>query len=144
MTGKQREQGKRDNLDRLGQRIVRAAADNQAEAERAAASPFLYTRLRARINEERTRREERERWRALFSVVWRAVPAMALVALFAILLFLSSTLTRSLGGYPDEALFGERDAGVERVVFAADRQPPASDDDVLATILNEEERGASR
>ncbi|MCA1556933.1 MAG: hypothetical protein LC731_00135 [Acidobacteria bacterium] len=143
MTGKKREQGTSDNLDRLGQRIVRAAADNDEVGERAAASPFLYTRLRATINAERSGREERERWRALFGVVWRAVPAMALVTLFAVILFLSYSVTRSLGGYVDEALLGERDAGVERVVFATDRQPLSSDD-VLATILNDEERGASR
>jgi hypothetical protein len=143
MTGKKIEQGTSDNLDRLGQSIIRAAADNQMEAEQAAASPFLYTRVRARINSERLRREEGERWRALFGVVWRAVPAMALVALFAVVLFLSSSVTRSLGGYTDDVLLGERDAEVERVVFATDRQPLSSDD-VLATILNDEERGASR
>jgi hypothetical protein len=69
-----------------------------------------------------------------------------MVALLAFVLFLSASFTRSTGGgsYSDEALLGERDAvGVERVVFAGDRQPLSSDD-VLATILNDEERGNLR
>ena len=143
MTGKKREQDSLERLDRVGRKIVRAAADNRLEAEAAASSPFLYTRLRARIKSDRERSEEGERWRTLFGVVWRAVPAMALVAIFAFVLFLSTTFTRTAGSYSDEALLGERDAGVERVVFAVDPQPLSSDD-VLATILNEDERGASR
>ncbi|HKS29468.1 MAG TPA: hypothetical protein VJS44_16680 [Pyrinomonadaceae bacterium] len=132
-----------ERLDRLGSKLVRAAARNEETGEAVASSSFLYTRLRARINSESARREERERWRALFGVVWRAVPAMALVALLAFVLFLSAAFTRSVESYSAEALFGERDAGVERVVFATDRQPLSSDD-VLATILNDEERGNLR
>jgi hypothetical protein len=143
MTGKKRAHGTNENLDRLGHKIIRAAADNEQNGEAAASSPFLYTRLRARIDAERARREEGETWRALFGVIWRAVPAMALVTIFAVLLFLSSGVTRNLAGYIDEALLGERDAGVERVVFASDRQALSSDD-VLATILDDEERGNSR
>lgn len=143
MTSKKPEHSTSDNLDRFGHKIIRASAANDMEAEQAASSAFLYTRVRARINAELVRREEGERWRALFGVVWRAVPAMALVAIFAVVLFLSSGVTRTIVGYSDEALLDERDAGVERVVFATDRQPLSSDD-VLATILNDEERGASR
>lgn len=143
MTGKKREHSTSDNLDRLGRKIIRVSADNKQEADEAATSAFLYTRVRARINAERARRDEGERWRAIFGVIWRAVPAMALVAILAVVLFLSSGVTRTIGSYSDEALLDERDAGVERVVFATDRQALTSDD-VLATILNDEERGASR
>lgn len=144
MYGHNKEHGANDRLDRLGQKLVRAAADNEQVGEEAASSSFLYTRLRARINEERVRREEGARWRAFFGVVWRAVPAMALVTLLAFALFLSATFTRSVGlSYSVEAFLDERDAGVERVVFAGDRQPLSSDD-VLATILNDEERGNLR
>jgi hypothetical protein len=142
MTDIKRAHGESERLDRLGRKIIRASADNQQALEEAAASPFLYGRLRARINAERVHREEGERWRAIFGVLWRAVPAMALVAVFAVILFLSAGPTRT-GGYSEEALLAAGDAGVERVVFAGDRQPLSSDD-ILATILNDEERGASR
>jgi hypothetical protein len=63
---------------------VRASATaGEAEAERVAASPFLYARLRTRISAEEERRAGGETWLALLGVVWRSVPAMALVALFA-------------------------------------------------------------
>jgi hypothetical protein len=133
-----------ERLDRIGRKIIRASAENeQALEEASSSSPFLYGRLRARINGERARREEGERWRALFGVLWRAVPAMALVAVFAVLLFLSAVSTRTVGGYSEEALLAAGDAGVERVVFTGDRQQLSSDD-ILATILNDEERGSSR
>lgn len=141
MNAKKRDQSTSERLDNLGRAFVRASAQNEREAEAAASSPFLYARLRARISAERARREEGERWRAIFGVIWRAVPAMALVAIFAVALFFSTNFS-TVSGYSEDALFVERDAGVERVVFA-DRQPLSSDD-VLATILNEEERGASR
>ena len=131
-------------LDRLGRRLVRASASSDAEAEAVAASPFLYTRLRARIAAERERLEEGERWLAMLGVVWRAVPAMALVALFAfgMFWFANPSVTPSPAGYIDEAVLGAREAGIERVVFA-DRQSLSSDE-VLASILNAEEREVSR
>lgn len=143
MIGKKRDRGSLERLDRLQREIVRASALNEQEAETVAASPFLYARLRARINAERVKREEGEHALAFLGVVWRTVPAMALVAVFAFVLFWSTTSgTRSTLGLSDEALLGARDAGIERVVFA-DRQPLSSDE-VLATILNGEEREAVR
>ena len=143
MVSKKLERSSDEQLDRLGLKIVRAAAMNEREAEAAASSPFLYARLRSRIASERERRKEGERWFALLDVVWRAVPAMALVAVFALALFLSvSPGMRTQVGFIDEALIDARDAGIERVVFI-DRQPLSSDE-VLATILNGEEREASR
>jgi hypothetical protein len=133
-----------ERLDAIGRAIVRASASNETEAEAVAAAPFLYARLRARLAAERERREEREGWLALLGVVWRAVPAMALVAVVAFFLFLSaSSGTRAVAaGFSDEALLDARDAGVEHVVFADTRA--MSSDDVLATILNDDEREAPK
>jgi hypothetical protein len=140
---KKRDRRSDEQLDRAGRRIVRASAMNEREALAVASSPFLYARLRSRINAERDRREEGERFVALLGIVWRTVPAMALVAAFAFALFLSaSRSTHAPGGFSDEMLLGARDAGVEHVVFA-DRQALSSDE-VLATILNGEEREATR
>ncbi len=132
-----------ERLTRLGVEVVRASALNEAEAEAVAASPFLYTRLRARIASERLRREEAEGWFAVFGVFRRAVPAMALLAVFAFALFWTASLgTLSAADFSDSALFGERAAGIEHVVFA-DRNPLSSDE-VLASILNDDEREATR
>ena len=143
MIGKNRNREAGERLDRVGREVVRAASANEAEGEAAASSPFLYARLRSRIAAEQKRREEGERWRALVGVVWRSAPAMALVAALAFVLFWSATLpARAPSAFIDEALMDARDAGVERVVFA-DRRA-LSNDEVLATILNEDEREASR
>jgi hypothetical protein len=146
MVTKKKDRELDERLDRVGREIVRASALNEADAERVASSPFLYTRLRSRIAEERKRREEGESWLAMLAVVWRSVPAMALVAIFAFVLFLSAgtnTSTTTTGSFTDEALLGERDAGVEQVVFADSKQPISSDE-VLTSILYEDEQGASR
>lgn len=141
MVGKKRTPEMDERLDLIGREILRASAQNETEAE-AAASPFLYTRIRARIDAERTQRGEGEGWLSMLKVAWRAVPAMALVAIMAVVLFLSAG-SNSLDGFNEEALLDSREAGFEQVVFA-DNQIASSDDEVLATILNEDDRGASQ
>jgi hypothetical protein len=141
MTRKKRERGFEERLDDVGRRMVRTAAANETEANAVATSPFLYARLRVRITSERARREEGEGWLALFGIAWRAVPMMALVAVFAFVLFWSASMGASpSGGFSVESLLGTPDAGIEQVVFA-DRQPLSSDE-VLATILNEDVEAA--
>ena len=143
MIDKKKNQGMRERLDRIGREVVRASAADETEAERVASSPFLYARLRSRIQTERERRETGESWLAMLGVVWRAVPAMALAAIFAVAMFWSASIsTQSPGSFSVESLLGTRDAGIEQVVFA-DRQPLSSDE-VLATIMNEDEREATR
>ncbi|MBD0325695.1 MAG: hypothetical protein ICV68_04655 [Pyrinomonadaceae bacterium] len=143
MVGKKKERGLDERLDRMGREIIRASAANETEADAAATSPFLYTRLRARIQSERERREAGESWLAMLGVFWRAIPAMALVAIFAFTMFwTTSPATLSSGSFSVESLLDSREAGIEQVVFA-DRQPLSSDE-VLATIWNEDEREATR
>jgi hypothetical protein len=75
-------------------------------------------------------------------VAWRAVPALALVAVLALALFLSAGAAsgRNARGFVDEALLGEREGGFEQVVFADGRAP--SSDEVLSTILGDEKEPA--
>ncbi|MBV9957309.1 MAG: hypothetical protein JO360_02775 [Acidobacteria bacterium] len=137
MVGKKRVRATDERLDRLGSEIVRATAMPETEAESVAAAPFLYARLRARINAERTRREEGESRLAMLKVFWRAVPALALVAVFALALFWSSATQRlANSGYVSEAILNSPDSGIERTVFT-DNQALSSDE-VLATIYDGE------
>ncbi len=130
-------------LDEFGRAIVRASAENEAVAETVSSAPFLYARLSARIAAERARREEGEGWFALPSMLWHAVPSMALVAVLAFSLFWSISFgTQPAQGFSDAALLGEHDTGDEQVVFA-DRQPLSSDE-VLATILSDDEQGLTK
>ena len=131
-------------LDLLGREMVRASGSNDTEAEAAATSPFLYTRLRARIVAERERREASGSWLTLL-VMRRAVLAMSLVAFMALglLWFTSNSATmspQSFNSFSDAAFFDERNAEVERVVFA--ERGAFSNDDVLATIVNEDQEAS--
>ena len=127
-----------ERLDRVGRAVLRAsAAMSEAEADAVASSPFLYTKVRARIAAERERRESGANWLALSVLMRRAVMAMSLVAIVSLTMFLFARVrTEPLRGFSDEAFFDARRAGVERVLFA--EQGGLSNDEVLATIMGDE------
>lgn len=83
---KNRNQQNRDEaIDRAGQAIVRAACASEEEVHSAAAAPFLYARIRARMAESR-RQAPLPFYQSLmmFSVVRSAIPVLALMAILAI------------------------------------------------------------
>ena len=140
----ERERSKKQDarLDKLGREIVRASAANENEAERAAAAPFLYARIRTRVAQERARLEEADDWRAALRIFLRAVPTVAVVTALALVLFVSVTGNTTPTDARDEAtLLGERDTEVEQVVFTSSSS--LTSDEVLETIL-EEDREAGR
>lgn len=134
----------RERLESVGREVVRASGADEREAEAAARSPFLYARVRASIEAERRRREQGEGWFGLLTVAWRAVPALSLVAILALALFLSagSGDMASAAGFAEEALLSERGGDIEQVVFTETRAP--SRDEVLGTIIGAEEREGAR
>jgi hypothetical protein len=84
----------------------------------------------------------RDDWRAALRVFRRAVSTVAVVAALALALFVSVLVGTTQADTRAEAtLLGERDTGVEQVVFA-DRSSLTSDE-VLATII-EDDREAQR
>ena len=113
---------KNEELDRAGRLVLMAASGSEEEVEAAASSPFLFTRVRALIAEERRRREESWSWLSLILVARRAVPAMALVAILAAVLTIWSagmSVSSTPAQSDDEALFGTVDPGVEQTVLAS-------------------------
>src|SRR5437016_12457094 len=72
-----------EQLDRAGRLVLLSATGSEAETEAAASSPFVFTRTRAAIAEEKRRRDETGGWLSIFLIARRAVPAMALVAVLA-------------------------------------------------------------
>jgi hypothetical protein len=75
----------REALDRAAKIIVRAAGAGEEKSDEAAAAPFLYARLRARIEAERAEQAEQSAgWFETFKIARRAVVALALVALVAL------------------------------------------------------------
>jgi len=127
---------KTEELDRAGKLILMAATASESEIEAAASSPFLLTRLRAGISEERRRREESSGWLSLIQVAWRAVPAMALVAILAAVLTVwsSQSVVVSTPQADDEPLIGALDPGVEQTVLTS--RNGLSRDDVFNIVLD--------
>ncbi len=127
---------KTEELDRAGKLILMAAAASESEIEAAASSPFLFTRLRAGIDEERRRREPSNGWLSLIQVAWRAVPAMALVAILAAVLTVWSAKfdVASTTQAEDEPLMGALDPGVEQTVLAS--RNGLSRDEVFNIVLD--------
>lgn len=129
-----------ETLDRLGEMVLRAAAQTEAETDPVADSPFLFTRVRARIAEEQRRRDEAGGWLSLLFVARRAVPAMALIAFFAaVLTFWSSQPSAPSVWYrlDDEALSDTRDPGVEQTILSRNSLSP---DEVLSIVVDRSER----
>jgi hypothetical protein len=75
-----------EKLDRFGAELMHAFEANEAEVNTAAASPFLFRRIRARIEAEQRRlAEESNPWVALFVQVRRAIPVFALLTVAALI-----------------------------------------------------------
>jgi len=74
-----------DQLDRIGQEILRVAAMSDDEVASTDSSPFLFARIRARIEAEKEQREAvPDPWLLIFPAFRRAIPVMILVALSAV------------------------------------------------------------
>src|SRR5262245_31211770 len=73
-----------EKLNRFSDELLRAFEAGDAEINTAATSPFLYRRIRVRIEaEERRLAEQRGAWQALLTGVKRAIPVMAMLAVVA-------------------------------------------------------------
>jgi hypothetical protein len=112
-----------EELDRVAKLVLKAASASESDIEAASSSPFLFTRIRASINEGPE--PDSRGWLSLIQVAWRAVPAMALVAIMAAGLTVWSTQTAPVpvAQADDEPLIGALDPGVERTVLASRNGP---------------------
>ena len=125
-----------EELDRAGKLILQAAVADDREIEAAAASPFLFARVRAGIN-SRLSPEESRGWLSLILVARRAVPVMAVIAVLAAVLTILSLQFGTVGRSTqsdEEALFGGPDAGVEQTVLAS--RNGLSRDDVFNIVVD--------
>ena len=129
----------KNELDRAGRIVLFAASRNDEEAEAAAASPFLFARVRAAISEAE-QQGEAGGWLPLLFVARRAVPAMALIAILtAILTVWSIRPFAPAPGYglEDEALSDTHDPGVEQTILTRNT---LSRDEVFSLVVDRNER----
>jgi hypothetical protein len=74
-----------ETLNRFSDELLRAFEAGEAEISTAAASPFLYRRIRVRIEaEERRIARQRGAWLSLLAGVKHAIPVMAAFAVVAV------------------------------------------------------------
>jgi len=73
-------------IDRVGKTVVRAAGLIESESDAVASSPFLYARIRARIEALEQRNKQSVPMLAML-YAWRAVLAVAIVAIVAVSAF---------------------------------------------------------
>jgi len=74
-----------ETLNRFGGELLRAFEAGEAEISNAAASPFLYRRIRVRIEaEERRLARQRGAWLSLLAGVKHAIPALLAFAVVAV------------------------------------------------------------
>jgi hypothetical protein len=73
-------------FDRISRDVVCGGGIGDEQADGIAASPFFYARLRARIDADKS--PQPSGWLASLTLAWRTIPALALVAMIAVGLFL--------------------------------------------------------
>ena len=74
-----------ETLNRFSGELLRASEAGEAEISTAAASPFLYRRIRVRIEaEERRIAQQRGAWLSLLAGVKHAIPALLAFAVVAV------------------------------------------------------------
>jgi hypothetical protein len=133
----QRSDADRDRkLNQAGRQLLQTvAALNEAEAEEAAATPFLFARVRARIEQKRAE----ENGLIFLRVLYRVVPTMALATILALLFLWLGTDSRLTSRSSNEdLLLSINDVGAERIIYIDRRS--ITNDEVLANILSREER----
>ena len=122
-----------EKLDRFGAELLHAFEPSENEINTAATSPFLYRRIRVRIEaEERRRSEMRGKWFALLAEAKHAIPVLATIAVVAIgLLIYAPSHESQITSATDSS----------RLVVSAE-MPSLSSDEVIDSVFGWSERSS--
>jgi hypothetical protein len=120
-----------ETLNRFSGELLRASEAGEAEISTAAASPFLYRRIRVRIEaEERRLAQQRGAWLSLLAGVKNAIPTLLA---FAVVAVASLMLTPSLSQqWPAAGVVNEEPPTLMLDVFSF------SQDDLIASAAGVE------
>ena len=92
-----------ETLNRFGGELLRAFEAGEAEISNAAASPFLYRRIRVRIEaEERRLAQQRGAWLSMLAGVKHAIPALLAFAVVAVASLMLTPSQQAPGAVNDE------------------------------------------
>lgn len=142
MFWKKRNQSHTQLLDGVAKSVARRSGIGEDMADQISSSPFLYARLRARIEAERKQQAEPEGgWLATFKIARRAIPALALIAIAAV-----ASLWFAAAKYADNPLPGGANVYVSTPLtpvtacsLSATDECAISSEEVLATMFAERE-----
>lgn len=140
-----KENEKQERLDLLGKELMHASRMSDEEVRETVSQPFLYARIRARIAAEQEKRSAGEgSWWAGLLTAWRPLAGMAVMAIIAASLFLFSSVAGTNGSFisSDVDAMASGEPGFERIVFTDGE--PLSNNEVLATIMNQDETDVRR
>lgn len=133
-------------LDEIGRELVRANQSSIDDIEETNSSPFLYTRLRTRITNAKEKVSfDAQNWWTMLVTAWRPLTGMALITIIAALLFWFTVMpvtTNTQIATSDRNYLVQSEPNLDRVVFNDDDS--LSDDDVLTTIINQDETDVQR
>jgi hypothetical protein len=140
MFSRKKRQTPDEHLDLVAKSVVRAGGISDDDTETIASSPFLYARLRSRIEAEQRRRAEPQAgWFTTLLVARHAIPALVLIAVIASGAYWL-TKTNSAVGLPS---VDARNDNVNRVVvggtcaLSSTEECAISTEEVLATLFTE-------
>lgn len=127
-----------EKLDRFGEELLHALEASDSEINTAANSPFLYRRIRVRIEAEQRRRvEERGKWFALLTEAKHAIPVLATIAVVAAVLvwYTPAVVTQMPSA-------GNGSSATSQMSTIGDISP-FTNDEMMASIVDWNERGSN-
>ena len=135
-------------LDKAGRAILRAAAASEAEIEQTLASPFLYAKIRRRMQNQKPATLFHPSL-MLFSIMRQAIPILALIAIVAVCSYNFSGQKSAAQKPPAPIPFEEQQAylhinntktPVTACSIASRTECVVSTDEVVALLVNSNER----
>ncbi len=126
-----------NKLDRFSEELLHALEASDMEVNAAATSPFLYRRIRVRIETEQKRMtEERGKWFAFLAEAKHAIPVFAMIATIAIglLWYLPARL------HPSQAPGN----GPSPQMMTIGELPSLTSDEMIASIVGWSEANSSQ
>ncbi|QQS44750.1 MAG: hypothetical protein IPM66_12270 [Acidobacteriota bacterium] len=114
-----------EKLDRFGEELLMAMEASSQEINTAANSPFLYRRIRVRIEEEERRRAtDRNQWFVWLWSVKHAIPVLTTIAAITIGIALFNTMQ-----------IGQPRGGNGGLIIVNDELPALSSDEMIASFV---------
>ena len=141
---KEKKQPFETTLDHLSRDVVRSGGIGEEQADAIAASPFFYARLRARIAADQA--PQPDGLFDLLTLAWRTIPAMAIVAVVAVGLFMFAGPKPSSSGPPVIIPVSSPAnlAPATACSISSNNGCAVSENDVLATMFAEQEGKAQQ